>query len=730
MQERGLHVEALYDIWDDFIYHMEDEEKPLANPSKWFPEFRWSARRAPEGLHPAQLARIVMSEYLASGELLRAPRMLDAVYDSSGGAWVSVRSRADIHLRHARDGFWHFPCEPCGTTAEDLLMASLRTAHELPAGREGQDALDESSIAVTFFDALESCTVGQLDNDRYGIVVRSLERPSWMGGALPRMPGIGNEWQQFQHARRKNAGLVSFEPFEIYRHEVFKAVEPGAGWQPTGVPLNGVRAWHEDKDICGPLAARALDLVLARVFGREETTRAVSAELLPCKLDSIYVTIYLDGHLRGCMGSVVRSLDEDIRTLACAALGDSRFEERGVDDPSRVAVSVSLLFSPLELGYFTPEEVIARVRHGQQTLMAYTGERVGLLLPFVASVYNLDPLSFAEAVLEKAGINEPPYSWCRFDCATWLADATGERLLVGGFPLSEDEGSPFDDLISRLATLHAGYLVRQQKEDGTLYSGYEPLQNRLREAHELPRLAHAAWVLTRAGGMLGGPELQVASERAVDYLLHTLSDGEAGCWLEADSHTPCVSEVSFLLLALLRLSPNDSRRAAVARLSKTLWDSIDAHGRIATHRPPAPSEDVYQDYFPGQALLALGVAGVAGATEVDEEKLSRAFRFYRQRFRHQRHFGQVSWMMQAFAQWWYATREPQFAEFVFEVGDWILEYQQEKTGAFINDHQPDTPGYTTALYLEGVAAAHKLAAELKDEERRRAYLSSFTRGLR
>ena len=48
---------------------------------------------------------------------------------------------------------------------------------------------------------------GKLDNDRYGIVVRSLERRAKMGGALPRMPGIANEWAQFQHARMKNAKL-------------------------------------------------------------------------------------------------------------------------------------------------------------------------------------------------------------------------------------------------------------------------------------------------------------------------------------------------------------------------------------------------------------------------------------------------------------------------------------------------------------------------------------------
>ncbi|HWF88354.1 MAG TPA: hypothetical protein VN659_05945, partial [Pyrinomonadaceae bacterium] len=102
MQERGYHMEAVYDIWTDFIAHMDDEEQPLANPSKWFPVFEWSTEKAPEQLHPAELARLVVSEYLSSKKLLQPPESLDKKYDSAGGAWVSIRSKASVYKRHAR----------------------------------------------------------------------------------------------------------------------------------------------------------------------------------------------------------------------------------------------------------------------------------------------------------------------------------------------------------------------------------------------------------------------------------------------------------------------------------------------------------------------------------------------------------------------------------------------------------------------------------------------------
>ena len=774
MQERGYHMEAIYDIWDDFISQMEDEEQPLANPTKWFPSFHWADTRAPEELHPAKLARMVIAEYLSSGQLLRPPERLDRDYDSTGGTWVSVRSQSNIHQRYARDGFWHFPGEEQQSAAHDVVLASLRTAHELLRGEENLQALDQSGIAVTFFSALEKCTPGQLDNDRYGIVVRSLERPQKMGGALPRMPGIRNEWEQFHHARIKNAQLVSFEPYELFRHDVHKVVEPEMVWQPTGVARGESLSWSEDEKICGVIAERARDIVLAQLFGYPETTDELNYDLLPRDAESLYLTIYMDGLLRGCMGSAVRNLDADLKKLADAALHDERFSaqagerncrlgsgqgEDGLSElgrgqgasaprprnetPASVAVSVSILFNPLEIGGVMPEEVGQYYRHGDQTLMVYRGNDLGLLLPFVASMYNMDRARFAEAVREKSGLSEPPYYWRRLDCTTWLADAEGVWPTVGGFAVRNQAAS--EDKLSCYPKLHARYLVKHLKPDGSLYCEYEPFQNRLYEGVYLPRLAHAAWVLARSQRILGGDDLRDATDRVIEYLIGAVTSNGDEVWLKSGDEAPSVAEVSFLLMALCELPESDPRRCLIRKLARPLWSSIKMpHGRILTHgQNELSADDAYQDYFPGQVLLALAAAteheyrtgavatafndrplssfpttqrlsqhGSRAIVEDQTHKLQQAFCYYRHRFRYKRNFGQVAWLLQAFSKWWHITHDNRFAEFVFEIADWMLGYQQEKTGAFINDHQAESPGYTTAVYLEGIAAAMGVAAEM------------------
>jgi AMMECR1 domain-containing protein/orotate phosphoribosyltransferase len=728
--ERGFHMETLFDLYEDVMPNMEGEPKPVCNPSRVFPKFNWSAAQAPEGLHPAHLARLALLEYLTTGALPRPPARMDRAYDSSGGAWVSIRSQANIHVRHARDGFWCFPGEQQWTAPEHVVRAALLTAQHLPHGSEGRTLVDSSHIAVTFFSELEECTVGQLDNDRYGIVVGSRERSGVMGGALPRMPGMGSEFRQFQHARITNGKLHTLEPFVIHRHEVMKYVEPGAPWQPTGVPQPEVPIPCEDSEVCVPIAVRVRDLAIARLLGRSETTGPWSSKALPQGVNFLFVTIYIWGRLRGCMGMETARLqaDEDLRSLVMAALEDDRFEHIEASSPEAVAASISLLSNWANMGEITPQEVVRYVIPGRQMLQVSQGGRSGMLLPFWAARESVSREAYALEVIDKAGITRPPYFWQRFDCTTWLADAAGAGELEGAFRrLPED--CKDRELPAHLAGLYSNYLLRHHLQDGTFYESYDPFRNRLRKGGNLPRLAHAAWVVARAGRVLENPLLQPAAERTLSFLLQRMRLSELGVWLEMGQDLPSVSEIAFLVLALCQLPKGDYRRSQVRGLADTLWSSIGRHGYIFTHRGRAEVDDSFQNYFPGQVLLALAIAAEARLTDVDAQKLDRAFRYYRHRFRYLRDFGQVSWLMQALSAWWRVQKNSQFSDLVFEIADWLLQWQQEKSGGFINDHQTETPGYTTALYLEGLGAAVRVA-EFFDSNRYRQYLNAYLHGLR
>jgi len=702
---RGLRVAAVFDIYSDFIRHMDAEAPWPENPTKASGVLVTAPARAREGLHPAALARTVIAEYLSTGRVPGAPAALDDDYDSAGGCWISLRRRTAIHDRPARNGFWHFPGEQSGGACADVVLAAVQTAQELTAGQaDPQAVLDDCAIAVTFFSTLRECTVADLDNDRYGIVVRSAERDSQMGGALPRMPGIANEWQQFWHAARRNAKLFAVEPYHLYRHDVVKVVEPGVTWQPTGAPDSPRTVWPEDA--AAALARQARN----RALGGQAPAPPVT---LLDDIAGLFVTVYADGRIVGCAGGFGGELATSLPDYTDAALADTRFA--GPPAGATIAVSVSLLAARHEIGVASPEWVVRPVRFGDQALAVRQGQRMGILLPTVAITHNLTPQGYVNEVIDKAGITRSPYHWTRYDCASWLADASGVRAIKDGLPAGAPAGTG-DEHAALMRELVTGYTLRVHDPVGEPVTRYEVFADRLRTGSHPARLAYGAWVKARAG----------LTEQCTDDLNRLHKYVTADGWLQLDDQSPTISEIAFVVLAQL-----ESGAAVDEAMLDTLWTRIDHHGRFATHRDGNDGDNAaHQDYAPGQALLALGGATQRGACEARHPDIDRALRYYRMRFRHNHSWGAVAWLAQAYPVWAEVLGDVSLRAFAYEIADWALTFQSAKNGAFLNDHQPDTPGATTALYLEGIAAVLAAAHADGDRARETRYRRAAAAGLR
>jgi AmmeMemoRadiSam system protein A len=118
-----------------------------------------------------------------------------------------------------------------------------------------------------------------------------------------------------------------------------------------------------------------------------------------------FVSIYLGGRLRGCVGSTARNepLYATVIHVACsAALRDPRFPSLTADEMPRLRIEISRL-SPLRP--VRPEEVDVN-RHG---LCVSHGDARGLLLPQVARRYGWDRTRFLEETCVKAGL--PADAW-------------------------------------------------------------------------------------------------------------------------------------------------------------------------------------------------------------------------------------------------------------------------------------------------------------------------------
>ncbi|MGE0403703.1 MAG: AMMECR1 domain-containing protein [Kofleriaceae bacterium] len=706
MQAGGYHMEHVFDSERDLWPRVDpDRERIPYNPSTIVPPFTYAAEVAPDGIHAAAYAREVLLGALHGTPVRRPPQVFDRPYDGAGGVWVSVRSRANIHQRHGRDGSWVFPSESPRDFRTELVHAAVRTAALI----KDPALLASSAVAVTFFGALEEVSVGELDNDRYGIVVRSRERVEALGGALPRMPGMTREWAQFDHARTKNAKLLPREPYVLFRHTVDKAVEPDTVWQPTGVPVDRTPTWLDDPARAGRIAERAHAFVRATLAQEPPSGEPLPDALLgPC--EALFVTVFADGRLAGCIGAAVTSLDGDLRRITERALDDVRF--RGgppLREAARIAVTVSLLTDAVALGEMAPANAVRYLRHGEDAMTVFQPPRAAVLIPFVALQQSYTREQFVAALVDKAGITRPAYRWGTYACTTWLADGEAPRKLVWHLP-PRTPPATLAEGIARLAPLYREYLRTHTHDDGSRDRGYRPLTNTAFGDAMPAREIHGAWALAIAA----------RDEASIALARRSLES----CRLRFSS--PGLVEEAFVLLASIALGTiTDNERAIAERLR----GAIDRQGRILWERAPFESpQDLRQDYEPAQILLALAHAADAGVA-VERAAIDRALAVCMHRFRGRRRWGQVSWLPMALAAWHRVTGDATCASRAFEIIDWALTHQQTKSGGFINAEQPDGPGCTTAVYLEGVAAALELARATGDSARVERYRAAALRAV-
>jgi len=119
-----------------------------------------------------------------------------------------------------------------------------------------------------------------------------------------------------------------------------------------------------------------------------------------------FVTIKIDGHLRGCIGNIIgyRPLYETIADMAVqAAFHDPRFKPLSEREFAKIKLEISVL-TPM-INVTDPAEISV----GRDGLLITNGHASGLLLPQVAVEYGWDRETFLNQTCLKAGL--PPGTW-------------------------------------------------------------------------------------------------------------------------------------------------------------------------------------------------------------------------------------------------------------------------------------------------------------------------------
>ncbi len=149
-----------------------------------------------------------------------------------------------------------------------------------------------------------------------------------------------------------------------------------------------------------------------------------------------FVTLKMDGRLRGCVGSMQahRPLAEDVVANArAAAFDDPRFPPVTAAELEKIRIEVSLLSDPSPIAFRDHDDLVAQLRPGKDGLILTAAGRHATFLPQVWEALP-DPGEFLAELKKKAGLpGDTPTGRCRIErYRTWKWQERGAAPSVGG----------------------------------------------------------------------------------------------------------------------------------------------------------------------------------------------------------------------------------------------------------------------------------------------------------
>lgn len=183
----------------------------------------------------------------------------------------------------------------------------------------------------------------------------------------------------------------------------------------------------EDDLVRGRILTAMARAEIAGAFGAA-TVATTDADWL-CVPGACFVTLTLDGKLRGCIGTIDphRPLGDDVRANArAAAFRDPRFSPLTAAEFARTQIEVSVLTPREPLVHVSQADALAQLRPGIDGVVLEFGRHRATFLPQVWEQLP-ERTVFMEQLLHKAGLPEtfwdPGIRLYRYEVRKWSETA-------------------------------------------------------------------------------------------------------------------------------------------------------------------------------------------------------------------------------------------------------------------------------------------------------------------
>lgn len=298
----------------------------------------------------------------------------------------------------------------------------------------------------------------------------------------------------------------------------------------------------------------------------------------------------------------------------------------------------------------------------------------------------------------------------------------------------------------------ADWLWRNNGVKGRFLYGYLPALNAVLDGDSYLRQVGAAFALARAARFLGEDRYAARATQAILTLLDdtVVDSGETAC-----RHTSLPSAAvnrlgaaGFLVLAINELP---APQADLLDKSEQLCNWIRSQARVDgsfrcnDNYDKSDAKEANDDgdsvaEYPGLALYAILRSQKHRPVKWKTDLARKAIVYYRAWWKDHRSTAFVPWQTAAYAEAFVQTKESAFAEFVYEMNDWLcgLQYEFDPrrllwAGGFMTWAEGRAvdapPTIDSAVFAESLAEARRVARAGTDPTRHQRYTEVLRRGL-
>lgn len=457
--------------------------------------------------------------------------------------------------------------------------------------------------------------------------------------------------------------------------------------------------------------------------------------------DELYITFINKGKLRCSQRNLLREYGKgkkifsDIFQAVVRCIGDTRYG--GVlkkDEVGDIEIVFDILFNKQQV-VGGIEDLKKQIELGIHALEITNGKKqaffkssVPISRDYGTLVKTLEKLCI-KAILAPDCFTDKQTKIYRYDSITFKGD--GNKQIFDLYRYNILISDVTNEKIKKSISLSRDwFLHRVNPQTKQLEYLYNAAQNSFSTDNNHVRQLGSIWSLTILQSFLQDKSLDQIIHSNLSYYMQYKKTRSGYSFLLINNES-ALSYNAFVILTLLNMPKYPQRDILLTQFADGIVSLQNPNGSFSNFF--LSNRNDKQDYYPGEAMLALMKMYEATKDVRYLDAVTKAFPYYQDYWRNNKTTAFVSWQTQADFLLYIARKDSDVAKFIFEMNDWLIDnyqIQQSQYSDLIGGFPKNEPKNATATYLEGINDAYLLALRIDDVYHIKKYSDAIRKGTR